>query len=744
MGNVTIFSGNFAKTLKKNLNLFDSAYILTGTANPTSVATDAPKGSLYLRQGTVGELYVKEDNGLTTNWHILTNASSANQDRNAKLIEGGNWSVATSAPATKISNLTSTSTLFSLETGGGSPTDFVGQSYTPLSTFSLTSIVVGVLKFGSPSGSVKLAIYNDNAGVPGTLLGYSSEVTTASITTSSTDKTFTFASSIVNNSGAIYYFGLVYGTGYTADDSNAVATTGSLTSSYAGGQIFYHDGLGWHTYAGDTRFVISGQTQQLAWDADAYVQVPGFQNNRNTVQTSQSPINIFNNSVAYVELNRTTDSLSNLTVTVDNIDNIDINDSNLFIIARAVTDGVLIGNQSTLIKTSQSAKIDGQIPDYDILVNLYDPIDTSLPTGTSATIDGVAVSNGYNVLFSNLSSGNNKIYQASGVGSSLAWTPLNIFQNNQLTPVAGESVRIQQGTSFAEQLAIFNGTNFLVNDITRYFDGVSGNYWEQSSLKTSTLTDNTVNGVVFSVNVTGSENWIISYSLKRGSVKRVGELYITSDGTNAYITDVNTYSDEVGTVFTADISAGNLRLLYTTTSTGTAVTVKYHSKRWSDSAGGPSGVPSYTGASGSSSTAAGSPGDVQFAGATGNLNANAKFNWDNSNEVLGLNGLSIDPLKTFSILDNQASPQTILTLSATTNKFIIAEYSLIRGSDTQIGTLLITTNGVSAQIVDNNINTASVGVTFSVALSAGNIIIKYITTSTGSNATMKYSLRRWA
>ena len=71
MGNVALFAGDFAKFLKSNLNLFETAYVLTGTANPTITAFLAPKGSLFLRQGTIGQVYVKLDDGSTTNWSLL-------------------------------------------------------------------------------------------------------------------------------------------------------------------------------------------------------------------------------------------------------------------------------------------------------------------------------------------------------------------------------------------------------------------------------------------------------------------------------------------------------------------------------------------------------------------------------------------------------------------------------------------------------------------------------------------------
>ena len=69
-GDAVIFNGDYVKALKANLKLSDTAYVVTGTADPTVTATDGPKGSLYLRQTPAGDgaAYVKIDNGVTTGW----------------------------------------------------------------------------------------------------------------------------------------------------------------------------------------------------------------------------------------------------------------------------------------------------------------------------------------------------------------------------------------------------------------------------------------------------------------------------------------------------------------------------------------------------------------------------------------------------------------------------------------------------------------------------------------------------
>lgn len=85
----TIFNGNFIKTLKPNLSLFGAAYLLTGTVNPTSVATNAPPGSLYLNTSS-GTVYKKNDSGTTTNWAALATAVTSPGDINETSFSAAN------------------------------------------------------------------------------------------------------------------------------------------------------------------------------------------------------------------------------------------------------------------------------------------------------------------------------------------------------------------------------------------------------------------------------------------------------------------------------------------------------------------------------------------------------------------------------------------------------------------------------------------------------------------------------
>lgn len=68
-----IFSGAAVKILKSVFDLNGNAQILSGTVDPSSSATSAPRGSLYLNT-TSGTTYQKQDNGSSTNWSVIASS----------------------------------------------------------------------------------------------------------------------------------------------------------------------------------------------------------------------------------------------------------------------------------------------------------------------------------------------------------------------------------------------------------------------------------------------------------------------------------------------------------------------------------------------------------------------------------------------------------------------------------------------------------------------------------------------
>lgn len=465
-----------------------------------------------------------------------------------------------------------------------------------------------------------------------------------------------------------------------------------------------------------------------------------------TILASNSPINLTNNQLAYISIDRTLASENVVPTIASSTPAQSQANKDIFVLFKRIDLGsptqsfLFLPFNKQVFRPGQSSYLGASGSGSGIIkVDLHDPVSTSLPSGPSATLDGVSVTNGMRVLFSNLSSGNNRVYQASGVGVSISWAAVFAFDSGQ-DPTTADLVIIKQGTGFANQIGEFNGTNWLFNKTVRYFTGA--NYVEFESIKSSTLTNNTTANV-FSVTASGSENWEISYTVVRGSTKESGKLYLSHDGTNARVTkSVVEITGDVGVTFTADISAGNLRLRYTTTNTGADATMNFFYWRWSDSPGGPAGVPSYAGG-GSPVSAAGSTGDVQFKGSGGNLDANAKFNWDNTNQWLNLNGLKVTPqLGPLTVLDNQGAYTTLLTLDKTQFKYVIMEYTLNKGGEDRIGRLMFTNNGTVMGDDDDYVETAGgTGVNFQLIVSGSNVLLQYTSTNTGANGTFHYWMR---
>lgn len=95
-----------------------------------------------------------------------------------------------------------------------------------------------------------------------------------------------------------------------------------------------------------------------------------------------------------------------------------------------------------------------------------------------------------------------------------------------------------------------------------------------------------------------------------------------------------------------------------------------------------------------------------------------------------------------TLLDNTTSTAIAYPVA---NRFTFIDYSIARGTAVACGRLLITNDASSASLASNGyVEQGVVGVVFGVQVSAGNVEVRYTTTSTGQNATFKYSLKQWS
>lgn len=101
----SIFNGSFVKCLKNKLNLNESAYILTGSDDPTSVAQSAPRGSIYMRTGASGgAVYRKTDDGSSTNWTQFSDMGAASISQSEVILNTGNGFGSTSTVIRRFTN----------------------------------------------------------------------------------------------------------------------------------------------------------------------------------------------------------------------------------------------------------------------------------------------------------------------------------------------------------------------------------------------------------------------------------------------------------------------------------------------------------------------------------------------------------------------------------------------------------------------------------------------------------------
>jgi hypothetical protein len=335
---------------------------------------------------------------------------------------------------------------------------------------------------------------------------------------------------------------------------------------------------------------------------------------------------------------------------------------------------------------------------------------------------------------------NNILYRATntlGVGGTV-WVQEFAFAGST-TPVTGDSVITQQGVGFADQIGIFDGTTWEFSRRRRQFSGID--YYEESAVYTSVITDNTTSQL-FSINASGSEYSIIDYSIKRGTAREVGSLYIVHDGTNSTVTGSNSALAATGVYFSTSIVGGLLKLNYTADNAGVNGVFKFILRRWSDSIGGPAGVPSYTGAPTATAPAAGSAGSIQFSDGV-NLAASNYFKINTSDNAMEIGGRQLTPLSNpITLNDNQPTPATFATYPATW-EFMEFEYSIERGTNRSRGRLLITNNGTDVNITDDFVELTPRQLLFSVSLAGGTVNVEYVSSSTGNTPIIRYAESRW-
>lgn len=285
------------------------------------------------------------------------------QNQALKLVRGGTWSwgggvspeadqyVATALDNASLGNLNST--------------DRLGLKLVAPSTFTATKITFKMTNSGS-TGNLVVDTYSDTAGNPGTLLDTSAAVNANTIGGVNQDVQFTLTAPVAITSGQTYYF-IVRGVGLS--NPTAISMYGYSPSSLTENSTEFstNGGVTWSTSATDIYTLIRGTTtaaDELTWDADAFIQIPGLTEGRNTIVADSVALPL-DGDVAYVDVNRLAGANANLTVNVAQVSALSTG-VDRFIIARRTGTDVIVGAHSMLLVPGESKKLYAGMSDQNL------------------------------------------------------------------------------------------------------------------------------------------------------------------------------------------------------------------------------------------------------------------------------------------------------------------------------------------------------------------------------------------
>lgn len=182
------------------------------------------------------------------------------------------------------------------------------------------------------------------------------------------------------------------------------------------------------------------------------------------------------------------------------------------------------------------------------------------------------------------------IYAVNGIFATDVTASNSLVSQNDILLSAASGANILWNTDAAGNIGAVGANRpanvYIANALhigSFSFTGSELGYVDDAEGLTSvTLNDNTVsNTLVASWAHASFSSIFIHYSLSRGAgIRESGILMITTDGTTAVLSRSGPALGANGVVFDADISGANVRLLYTTSSTGTNATMKYKLLKW--------------------------------------------------------------------------------------------------------------------------------------------------------------------
>lgn len=111
---------------------------------------------------------------------------------------------------------------------------------------------------------------------------------------------------------------------------------------------------------------------------------------------------------------------------------------------------------------------------------------------------------------------------------------------------------------------------------------------------------------------------------------------------------------------------------------------------------------------------------------------------------IGSNDIEILPTVLVALTANVIDQPLLapLTYDGTIYNAVIVDYLIKRDVGLAVGTLHIASDGINVTFTDTSANINNTGITFNVTITSGTVEVKYTSTA-GSNAVLKYGLKRW-
>jgi hypothetical protein len=183
-----------------------------------------------------------------------------------------------------------------------------------LGNFNMSSIDLRARTVGAPTGNVRMKIYGDAAGIPGTLLGTSNTVSIAALTAVYSVQNFVFSSPVALLNSTTYHYAIEY-TGATIDGSNYVEFDSETTAPPSTFLAFYNGSI-WAESASNN--LQSMQFYQTTGSVDPLV--PGLEGIPVVLTGSETNLQVAAAYQAVLDANPYFDSTNNFdgSITVNN------------------------------------------------------------------------------------------------------------------------------------------------------------------------------------------------------------------------------------------------------------------------------------------------------------------------------------------------------------------------------------------------------------------------------------------